>query len=60
VRPGTNAESHTSFGTVGRWIEANHYEVAGPCREVFLEPIIGPPGFDAAMVEIQFPVRKAA
>lgn len=60
VRPGTNAESHSSFGTVGRWIEANHYEVAGPCREVFLEPIIGPPGFDAAMVEIQFPVRKAA
>jgi DNA-binding transcriptional MerR regulator len=60
VRPGTNAESHTSFGTVGRWIEANYYEVAGPCREVFLEPIIGPPGFEGAMVEIQFPVRKAA
>jgi DNA-binding transcriptional MerR regulator len=60
VRPGTNAESHTSFGTVGRWIEANNYEVAGPCREVFLEPIIGPPGFEGAMVEIQFPVRKAA
>ena len=59
VRPGTNAESHTSFGTVGRWIEANHYEIAGPCREVFLEPITGPPGFDNAMVEIQFPVRRA-
>jgi DNA-binding transcriptional MerR regulator len=60
VRPGTNAESHTSFGTVGRWIEANHYEIAGPCREVFLEPITGPPGFEGALVEIQFPVRKAA
>jgi len=60
VRPGTNAESHTSFGTVGRWIEANAYEIAGPCREVFLEPITGPPGFEGAMVEIQFPVRKAA
>lgn len=60
VRPGTNAESHTSFGTVGRWIEANHYEIAGPCREIFLEPITGPPGFEGAMVEIQFPVRKAA
>jgi DNA-binding transcriptional MerR regulator len=59
VRPGTNAESHTSFGTVGRWIEANHYEIAGPCREIFLEPITGPPGFEGALVEIQFPVRKA-
>lgn len=60
VRPGTNAESHTSFSAVGRWIEANAYEIAGPCREVFLEPITGPPGFEGALVEIQFPVRKAA
>ena len=36
------------------------YEIAGPCREVFLEPITGPPGFDGALVEIQFPVRRAA
>ncbi len=60
VRPGTNSESHTSFGAIGTWIEANNYEVAGPCREVFLEPITGPPGFEGALVEIQFPVRKAA
>ena len=60
VRPGTNAESHSAFGTVGRWIEANHYEIEGPCREIFLEPITGPPGFEGAMVEIQFPVRKTA
>ena len=60
VRPGTNAESHTSFSTVGRWIEANAYEIAGPCREIFLEPITGPPGFEGALVEIQFPVRRAA
>ncbi len=57
VRPGTNLESHTSFGAVGTWIEANHYEIAGPCREVFLEPITGPPGFEGALVEIQFPIR---
>ena len=60
VRPGTNAESHTAFSAIGIWIEANNYEVAGPCREVFLESVIGPPGFDRALVEIQFPVRKAA
>jgi DNA-binding transcriptional MerR regulator len=60
VRPGTNAASHTSFGAIGSWIEANAYEIAGPCREVFLEPITGPPGFEGALVEIQFPVRQAA
>ena len=60
VRPGTNLESHTSFGAVGTWIEANNYQIAGPCREVFLEPITGPPGFEGALVEIQFPIRQAA
>jgi DNA-binding transcriptional MerR regulator len=59
VRPGTNSASHTSFGAIGSWIEANAYEIAGPCREVFLEPITGPPGFEGALVEIQFPVRRA-
>jgi len=60
VRPGTNAASHTSFGAVGAWIEANGCAIAGPCREVFLEPITDPPGFAGALVEIQFPVRRAA
>ncbi len=60
VRPGTDAASHGSFGAIGRWIEANGHEIAGPCREVFLEPITGSPGFEGALVEIQFPVRKAA
>jgi DNA-binding transcriptional MerR regulator len=60
VRPGTNAQSHTSFGAIGTWIEANAYEIAGPCREVFLEPVTDPPGFEGALVEIQFPVRRAA
>lgn len=60
VRPGTNAASHSSFAAIGTWIEANAYEIAGPCREVFLEPITGPPGFEGALVEIQFPVRGTA
>lgn len=60
IRTGTNVESHTSFGAIGQWIEANDYEIAGPCREVFLEPVTGPPGFAGALVEIQFPVRRAA
>jgi DNA-binding transcriptional MerR regulator len=60
VRQGTNAESHTSFSAIGTWIEANKFDIAGPCREVFLESVIGPPGFDSALVEIQFPVQPAA
>jgi effector-binding domain-containing protein len=60
VRSGTNAASHCAFGSIGMWIEANGYEVSGPCREVFLEPLTGPPGFEGALVEIQFPVRQAA
>jgi DNA-binding transcriptional MerR regulator/effector-binding domain-containing protein len=60
VRQGTNAESHASFSAIGTWIEANNFEIAGPCREVFLEPVTGPPGFEGALVEIQFPVRLAA
>ncbi len=60
VRSGTNAASHSSFAAIGTWIEANKYEIAGPCREVFLEPVIGQPGFERALVEIQFPVHRAA
>jgi DNA-binding transcriptional MerR regulator len=60
VRQGTNAESHAAFSAIGTWVEANNFEIAGPCREVFLEPVTGPPGFEGALVEIQFPVRLAA
>jgi effector-binding domain-containing protein len=57
VRQGTDALSHASFGAIGTWIEANNFEIAGPCREVFLESVAGPPGFEGALVEIQYPVR---
>jgi DNA-binding transcriptional MerR regulator len=60
VRQGTNVESHTSFSAIGTWVEANNYEIAGPCREVFLEPFTGPLGLEGSLVEIQFPVRPAA
>ena len=59
VRVGTT-ERHCSFGMIGLWIEANGYEIAGPCREVFLEPVNGPQALRSALVEIQFPVRAAA
>ena len=60
VRQGANAESHAPFTAIGTWIEANAYEIAGPCREVFLEPVAGAAALGGALLEIQFPVRRAA
>ncbi len=60
VRSGPAYESHKAFGAIGSWMEANRYEVAGPCREVFLEPLTDPPKPEGVLVEIQFPVRHAA
>lgn len=48
-----------TYGALTRWIEANGYRVAGPCREVHLR---GPgAGVDPAtyLTEVQFPVEKA-
>jgi DNA-binding transcriptional MerR regulator len=60
VRSGPAPELHLAFGALGTWMEANGYNVAGPCREVFLEPPFQTPGSDHVTVEIQFPVSKAA
>lgn len=60
VRAGPDYESHRAFGAIGGWIEANNYRIAGPCREVFLEPPTGPPRPEGPLVEIQFPVSRAA
>lgn len=57
VRSGPIRESHQSFGALGVWMEANRFDIAGPCREVFLEPPGDP---ERAVIEIQFPVTKAA
>ena len=60
VRQGANADSHAPFAAIGTWIEANDYEVAGPCREVFLERVEGAAGLASTLLEIQFPIRRAA
>ena len=39
-------------------METNRYEIAGPCREIFLDMPFQGPGDPT--VEIQFPVTKAA
>jgi DNA-binding transcriptional MerR regulator len=60
VRGGPNYQSHLAFGALGLWMEANGFHIAGPSREVFLEPPFQRPEQEDAVVEIQFPVRRAA
>jgi DNA-binding transcriptional MerR regulator len=60
VRSGPLYQSHLAFGKLGIWMEANGYEIAGPCREVFLDMPFQAPGQADPTVEIQFPVAKAA
>jgi DNA-binding transcriptional MerR regulator len=60
VREGPAHQSHLGFGALGLWMEANRYEIAGPCREVFLKTPFERPDTDQTVVEIQFPVRRAA
>ncbi|WP_119418720.1 MerR family transcriptional regulator [Desertibaculum subflavum] len=60
VRRGPDYQSHLAFGALGLWMDANDYAIAGPGREVFLElPFQRPDQHDTVM-EIQFPVARAA
>lgn len=56
VRSGPADQSHIAFGALGLWMEANHYRIDGPSREVLLEL----PLQESAVMEIQFPVAQAA
>lgn len=60
ARSGPNYQSHFAFGALGLWIEANNYRIAGPCREVFLDVPFQSEALPDPVVEIQFPVEKAA
>jgi DNA-binding transcriptional MerR regulator len=60
VRTGPIQHAHLAYGALGVWLEANRYDIAGPCREVFLKPPFEPPDPETGVVEIQFPVRRAA
>lgn len=59
VRSGPMHQSHLAFGALGIWMEANGFRIAGPSRELFLQPPSQGPDQDVVM-EIQFPVTKVA
>jgi effector-binding domain-containing protein len=45
-----------AYTKVGRWIEHNHYTLAGPVREVFITPP-QPDALNQTVCEIQIPVE---
>ena len=45
------------YGALGNWMEHNHFQLAGPGREVFIEPF-QPARLDEAVIEIQLPVTR--
>lgn len=47
-----------TYTVIGKWIEANKYQIVGPIREIYLRP----PGMnedEAGITEIQFPVEQS-
>jgi len=57
VRMGPGHEKHQALGALGTWIEDNGYVLNGCRREVVLEK---GPRLEDSLIELQFPVRKAA
>jgi DNA-binding transcriptional MerR regulator len=60
VRSGPLYESHLAFAALGLWMEANALQIAGPSREVFLELPLRETATTPTVMEVQFPVSKAA
>jgi DNA-binding transcriptional MerR regulator len=58
VRVGLPEHAHLVTAKIGAFLEANGYQLAGPSREVFLEPP-RPERMEEAVVEMQYPVERA-
>jgi DNA-binding transcriptional MerR regulator len=59
VRIGLPEHAHLITEKIGRWVEANGYRLAGPSRELFLQPP-RPDRMAESVVEMQFPIELAA
>lgn len=56
VRVGSPIEAHLTTARIARHLEATGYKIAGPSREIFLEPPRDG-SLDRAVVEMAFPVE---
>lgn len=59
VRVGLPEDAHLVTAKIGEFLEAGGYVLAGPSREVFLQPP-DPARMHESIVEMQFPVRRGA
>jgi effector-binding domain-containing protein len=57
VRVGGFEQNCRSYGAIGRWVEDNGYHLAGPGREVLIQPP-RTDQLDEMVTEIQFPVER--
>lgn len=48
--------AHTSYSALGRWAQANGFQLRGPVREVFIQPA-PPERIHEAVTEIQYPAQ---
>ena len=53
----TDCSKLLGYNAIADWVEANHYDLAGAVRLVFLE-LPKQPGDDDYVMEIQFPVKE--
>jgi DNA-binding transcriptional MerR regulator len=58
VRVGGFEQNCRSYGAIGRWVEDNGYRLAGPGREVLIQPP-RTDQLDEMVTEIQFPVERS-
>jgi DNA-binding transcriptional MerR regulator len=56
VRVGSPAEAHLTTARIGRYLETSGYRLAGPNREIFLEPPRAGK-IDSAVIEMAFPIE---
>lgn len=56
VRVGSPVHAHLTTGRIARYLEATGYRLAGPSREIFLQPLRDGQ-IDHAVVEMAFPVE---
>lgn len=55
VRVGLPEDAHLVTAKIGQFLEANGYQLAGPSREVFLQPP-DPRKMEQSVVEMQYPI----
>ena len=55
IHAGSYDSFSETYSALGKWIEANGYQIAGPVREIYLSP---PDAETGPITEIQMPVSR--